>query len=150
MTGCENCVFLIYTVKELLEVRVPFDRTYWESLLVKVNSFHMKYILPQLIGEPPQQNPSPGSSSTPQQPTPPTAASAPSPQPTGASACHHATTQQVSPVTKKSGKRRRGRPSKVQVKVGVTLFNLHHGNIIDFKILLVRNRIQYKYLFVMH
>ena len=44
----ERCDFVIYTVKDFLVIPIKFDRSFWESMLTKFNSFHIEEFFPNL------------------------------------------------------------------------------------------------------
>ena len=43
----EFCDFVVYTFKGMIVIRVPFDRDYFRSSVVKLSKFYMEHLLPK-------------------------------------------------------------------------------------------------------
>ena len=47
-SNVQFCDFVVFTLKGMIIVRVPFDKKYFEILVQKLNWFYKRYMLPKL------------------------------------------------------------------------------------------------------
>ena len=45
----KNADLIIYTNKGIMVIDVPFDVKLWEDILVKLNKFYFKFMIPELL-----------------------------------------------------------------------------------------------------